>query len=41
MQERIETVIIRVQQSFDIVGGINPFQIEIDDNRVISILKKT
>ena len=29
MQEPIETIIIRAQQNFEIVVGLNPFQIEI------------
>ena len=40
MAEPIETVLIRAQQSFDIAGGLNPVQIEIDNNRILNILKK-
>ena len=40
MSEPIESVIIRVQQNFDVVGGLNPIQIEINDDTVINILKK-
>ena len=40
MSEPIETVIIRAQQSFEVVGGLNPIQIEINDDRIINILKK-
>ena len=39
MPEPTETVIICVQQSFEIAGGLNPVQIEIDDDRVLNILK--
>ena len=39
MPEPIETVIICVQQSFEIAGGLNPVQIEIDDDRVLNIFK--
>ena len=39
MQEPTETVIIRAQQNFKIVGGLNPIQIEIEDDRVVNILK--
>ena len=39
MQEPIEAVIIRVQQNFEIVGGLNPVQIEIEDDRVVNMLK--
>ena len=37
MSEPIETVIIRAQQNFDVVGGLNPIQIEIKDDTVINI----
>ena len=40
MQELIETVVIRAQQNFEIVGGLNPIQIEIKDERVLNMLKK-
>ena len=40
MVEPIETVIIRVQQSFEIAGALNPVQIEIEDDRALNILKK-
>ena len=40
MSEPIETIIIRAQQDFDVVGGLNPIQIEIKDDRVTNILKK-
>ena len=40
MQGPIETVIIRAQQNFEIVGGINPVQIEIENDRILNILKK-
>ena len=36
MQEPIGTVIIFTQQSFEIVVGLNPVQIEIKDDRVIN-----
>ena len=37
MPEPMEIVIIRAQQSFEIAGGLNPVQIEIDDDRVLNI----
>ena len=37
--ESIETVIIRVQQDFDVVGGLNPIQIQISDDTVLNLLK--
>ena len=40
MQEPIGTVIIFTQQSFEIVVGLNPVQIEIKDDRVINQLNK-
>ena len=40
MPEPIETIIIKVQQSFKIAGGLNPFQIEIEDDRLLNMLKK-
>ena len=40
MAQPIETIIVRAQQNFEIAGGLNPVQIEIEDDRVINILKK-
>ena len=40
MPEPIETIIIRAQQNFKIDGGLNFFKIEIDDDRVLNMLKK-
>ena len=40
MPEPIETVIIRAQQDFDVVGGLNPIQIQISDDTVLNTLKK-
>ena len=40
MAEPIETVIVRAQQNFETGGGHNPVQIEIEDDRVLNILKK-
>ena len=40
MSEPIETIIIRAQQDFDVVGGLNPIQVEIKDDRIINMLKK-
>ena len=39
MPEPIETIIIIAQQSFEITGGLNPFQKEIEDDRVLNMLK--
>ena len=36
----VETIVIHVQQSFEIAGGLNPVQIEIEDYKIINILKK-
>ena len=40
MSEPIETIIVNAQQDFDVVGVLNPIQIEISDDRVINTLKK-
>ena len=40
MQKPIETIIVRAQQNFDVVGGLNPVQIEIEDDRILNALKK-
>ena len=40
MSDPIETIIIRVQQDFDIDGGLNPIQIEIKDDNIINLLQK-
>ena len=40
MLQPVETIIIRAQQNFDVVGGLNPVQIEIEDDRIINIFKK-
>ena len=41
MAEPIETVIVCVQQNFEIAGGLNPVQIEIEDGAFLNIFKKT
>ena len=33
MSEPIDTIIIRAQQNFAVAGGLNPIQIEIEDDR--------
>ena len=38
--EPVETVIIRAQQDFDVVGGLNPIQVQILDDTVLNILRK-
>ena len=40
MQELIKTIIVRAQQNFDIVGRLNPIQIETEDDRILIELKK-
>ena len=40
MPEPIETIIIRAQQDFDVVGGLNPIQIKISDDMILNSLKK-
>ena len=39
MVQPIETAVIRAQQNFEVVGGLNLIQIEIEDNRILNILK--
>ena len=39
MSEPTESAIIQVQQNFDIDGGLNPLKIELEDDRIINILK--
>ena len=41
MAQPIETVIACVQQNFEIAGGLNPVQIEIEDGGFLNIFKKT
>ena len=36
----IETIIVRAQQDFDIVGGLNPIQIQITNDTVLNLLQK-
>ena len=40
MAQPIETIVIRAQQKFDIADGLNPTEIEIEDDRILNILKK-
>ena len=40
LSEPIETVIVRAQQDFDVVGGLNPIQIQITDDTVLNLLQK-
>ena len=40
MEEPVETIMICAQQSLEIVGGLNPIQTEIEDDRVVNMLKK-
>ena len=39
MLEPIETLIIRAQQNFEVVRGLNPVQIKTEDDRILSTLK--
>ena len=39
MQEPIEMVMICAQQNFEIVEELNPIQIEIEDDRMLNMLK--
>ena len=40
MVEPIETIVVRAQQNFDIVRGLNPMQIELEDDRILNALKR-
>ena len=40
MSELIEMVIIRGQQKFDLYDVLNPVQIEINNDRILNMLKK-
>ena len=40
MVEPTEMVIICAQQNFEIAGGLNPVQIEIEDDRILNMLKR-
>ena len=35
-----DTIVIRAQQDFGTVGGLNPIQVEISDSRIINMLTK-
>ena len=41
MQETVETIIVRAQENFDIVGRLNPIQIEIEDDRILNAVRNT
>ena len=40
MVEPIETIVVCAQQNFDIVRGLNPMQIELEDDRILNALKR-
>ena len=40
MRQPIGAIIICAQQNFEIIGGLNPVKIEIEDDRIINSLKK-
>ena len=40
LSEPIETAIVRAQQDFVVVGGVNPIQIQISDDTVLNLLQK-
>ena len=40
MTESIESVIIREQQKFELYDVLNPIEIEINDYRIINLIKK-
>ena len=40
LSEPVEMVIITAQKDFDVVGGLNPIQVQILDHTVLNILRK-
>ena len=40
MQEPIETIIFRARQNFDVEGGLNPIQFELENDGILNALKK-
>ena len=40
MSQLIEIITVRVRQNFDAVGGLNPVQIEIEDDKHFKKKKK-
>ena len=40
LSEPVETLIVRAQQNFDVVGGFNPIQVQITDDTALNLLKK-
>ena len=40
MAQPVGTAVIRAQQSFEVVGGLNLIKNEIEDDRILNILKK-
>ena len=38
--EPIETIVVRAQQSFEVVGCLNPIQIELEDEKILNALKR-
>ena len=40
LSEPVETLIVRAQQKFDVVGGLNPIQVQITDDTALNLLKK-
>ena len=39
LSEPVETLIVRAQQNFDVVGGLNPIQVQITDDTALNLLK--
>ena len=40
LSEPVETLIVRAQQNFDVVGELNPIQVQITDDTALNLLKK-
>ena len=40
MAEPIQVMVVHTQQSFEVVGGLNPIQAELEDDRILNVLKR-
>ena len=40
MAEPIQAMVVHTQQSFEVVGGLNPIQAELEDDRILNALKR-
>ena len=40
MAEPVQVMVVHTQQSFEVVGGLNPIQAELEDDRILNALKR-